>query len=248
MRISRKRTEYGVTLVELMIAIALVAILSGGLLTSMRTSLGVTQKIEQRLSADRRVMNVQQIIARQIAAAMPVTGLCPSNDKDPSSDKEKTTAIVPFFLGTETSSRFVSSYSIAEGARGVPQIVEYQAQISSNGRVRLAVAEHIYTGPASTAAFCRDLQALPVQMGPAALVLVDGLASCRFTYHLPYDNYVYKEKPWIAAWSIPLPALPAAIRIQMQPAERSATALPLFEITAPIRADRNVMAQYSDAD
>ena len=242
MRIKRPPSQRGVTLIELIISISLVALLSGGLLTSMRTSLGTSQRIEQRLTANRRTMNLQQMISSQIAAALPVTGLCVS------SDSSKLNAVVPFFYGTATSARFVTSYSVAEGTRGIPQIVEYQARALPNGRMQLALAEHPYTGASSTAAFCNDLQPHPVEPNANALVLVDDLASCRFTYHLPYDPFVYKETPWLAAWDGRLPALPAAMKIEMSPADPALMKLPLLSITAPMRADRNVMTQYSDGN
>ncbi len=250
MRITKGSSQKGVTLIELIIAISLVAMLSGGLLTSMRTTLGTSQRIEQRLTANRRTMNVQQIISSQMSAAMPVSGLCIS------SDSTKPNAVVPFFYGTATSARFVTSYSIAEGARGVPQIVEYQARPLpnvANGRMQLALAEHPYTGTGSTAAYCNDLQPRPVELTANALVLVDDLAACHFSYHLPYDTYVYKETPWVAAWDGRLTSLPAGMKIDLVAADPALVRLSLFSITpfsitAPMRADRNVMAQYSDGN
>src|SRR2546430_17234075 len=104
-----KRREAGVTLIELMIAITLVSAISAGMLMAMRTSLLTLDKTTARLQLNRRVMSVEQIMSRQIGGLMPVLGRCPG----------------PVFVGTPTTLRMVSSYSMSEGARGEPRILMY---------------------------------------------------------------------------------------------------------------------------
>ena len=70
-----KNSERGVTLIELMIAITLVAALSTGMLMAMRTGLLTLQKTDDRLQANRRVMSVNQILSRQIGGVMPIPAL-----------------------------------------------------------------------------------------------------------------------------------------------------------------------------
>ena len=235
----RALKQSGVTLIELMIAISLVAILLAGLLTAMRAGLITHEKTAARLNANRRVMNVQQILASQLENAMPVAGLCPS------SDSEKPAALLPFFVGTETALRMITNYSIAEGARGYPQIVEYQVQPLAGG-FRLAVAEHAFTGPASTAVFCADLQPRPVALGASALILADNLAACSLAYHPAYDPFTYRETPWVTLWDAKMTKLPAAVRIQMKAANAVPAGLPVVSFTIPIRADRNPLGRYAD--
>ena len=114
MRIAKRRNEaqHGVTLLELIIAISLVAIISAGMLTAMRTSLMTNDKVASRLEANRARVNVRQMIARQLGGAMPVTTYCNG-------------AQVGLFDGAAQRLRFVSSFSIVEGSHGYPQIVEY---------------------------------------------------------------------------------------------------------------------------
>ena len=139
--------EHGVTLLELMIAITLVAGLSTGMLMAMRTSLLTYEKTSKKLESNRRFVKTQQIISSQIGAVMPVSGMCTPG--------EGPVVMTPSFLrGSEDMLRLVSSYSIAEGARGYPQIVEYRVIAGERGSVRLVATERPYTGPQSTTAFC----------------------------------------------------------------------------------------------
>jgi prepilin-type N-terminal cleavage/methylation domain-containing protein len=72
----KRREERGVTLIELMVAITLVAAIATGMLMAARTSLTVLQKVDTRLQSNRRVMSVEQILARELGGVMPVMGDC----------------------------------------------------------------------------------------------------------------------------------------------------------------------------
>jgi len=114
-RIREVRSERGVTLLELMIAITLVAGLSTGMLMAMRTSLLTYEKTAKRLESNRRFVKTQQMLSDQISAVMPVQGACLG-------DAGQTLGIPSFLSGSENTLRLVSSYSIAEGSRGYPQL------------------------------------------------------------------------------------------------------------------------------
>ena len=58
----QRQSERGVTMIELIIAITLVAAISTGLLVAMRNSLAAYQKISDRLSENRRVMALEQTL------------------------------------------------------------------------------------------------------------------------------------------------------------------------------------------
>src|SRR3979411_2461187 len=105
------RCERGVTLLELMIAVPLVAGLSTGMLMAMRTSLLTYEKTAKKLESNRHFVKAQQILSSQISAVIPVSGICPA--------AEGPGIAVPSFLsGSADRLRLISSYSIAEGARG----------------------------------------------------------------------------------------------------------------------------------
>src|SRR5437879_3113672 len=133
------RHQAGVTLIELMIAITLVAALSTGMLMAMRTGLLTLDKTDARLQSDRRVMGVERILSRQLGGVMPVISPC---------------APPSFFRGTSGFLRLVSTYSMTGGARGIPQVLRFQVIPGDGGGVRLIVDEQPYVGPASLVPFC----------------------------------------------------------------------------------------------
>ena len=238
------RSQKGVTLLELMIAVSLVAILSTTMLYAMRTSVLAYQKTEQRLESNRRAMGIERVIASQLGGAMAVPQLCRPPDGPP--------VTTSFLTGNSAVLRLVSSYSIAEGARGYPQIVEYRVLAVPGGGVRLVASEHPYTGPQSTSLYCTGL--LSADLQPAALppppagsssyVLADRLAYCRISYHEPYDINTFIETGWVTFWDRPV--LPASLRIEMRAFAPAAGSLPRLDITVPIRMTRDPLTGYED--
>jgi prepilin-type N-terminal cleavage/methylation domain-containing protein len=225
-------SQKGVTLLELLIAVSLVAVLSTGMLFAMRISVLTYEKTAQRLEENRRVVGVEHIIASQLGAAMAVASICPTPSGLPISSS--------FMAGTAGVLRLVSSFSLAEGARGYPQIVEYRVVPADAGQVRLIVVEHPYTGPQSLLPYCAGVP----PPGARAVVLADHLAYCRISYHEPYNISTFEETPWLAIWD--RPALPAAVRIEMHPAAPVAGAIAPLDITAPIRVTRDPLTPYVD--
>ena len=250
-RIREAHSERGVTLLELMIAITLVAGLSTGMLMAMRTSLLTYEKTAKRLESNRRFVKTQQMLSDQISAVMPVQGACLG-------DAGQTVGIPSFLSGTEDTLRLVSSYSIAEGSRGYPQIVEYRVIAEQRGSVRLVATERPYTGPQSTVPYCGNAPPPPVSsyefgaqsvaQGAApsggSYVLAEHLAYCRFSYHEPYDQNRFVETPWLPLWDKPL--LPAGVRIEMRPAAPDTASLSVLGVTVPIQVNRDPRLVYVD--
>lgn len=235
------KSERGVTLVELLIAVTLVALLSLGMLFAMRVGLNAMEKSNSTLMANRRVASVQRILESQVANIMPVTALCNPNGPTPG-------AKVAFFQGEPQSMRFVSSFSLHEGDRGLPHTLEFQVIPGENGAgVRLVVNELLYTGPRSTGAFCLGMAPgaaapafRPIEIGPLSFVLADKIAYCRFSFKefLP----PYGEGQWLARWNKPF--LPTAIRVEMVPLEPNPGRLQLLPLTIPVHLNRDPMARY----
>jgi len=246
-----KPSQRGVTLLELMIAITLVAGLSTGMLMAMRTSLLTYEKTAKRLESNRRFVKTQQMLSDQISAVMPVQGACLG-------DAGQVIGIPSFLSGAENTLRLVSSYSIAEGARGYPQIVEYRVIAEPPGTVRLVATERPYTGPQSTTPYCASAPApsvsafelgarSSVELGAAqggSYVLAEHLAYCRFSYHEPYNQNRFIETPWLPLWDKPL--LPAGIRIEMRSAVPDTGGLSVLGITVPIQVNRDPRVVYVD--
>ncbi len=238
------RSQKGVTLLELLIAVSLVAILSTGMLFAMRTSVLAYQKTAQRLESNRRVVGIERILAGQLGGAMAVAQLCPAPEGPP--------VTTSFLSGNSAMLRLVSSFSIAEGARGYPRIVEYRVLAAAGGGVRLVASEQAYTGPQSTTPYCTgplsdDLQPAalpPPPAGSSSYVLADRLAYCRISYHQPYDVNTFLETGWVSFWNRPV--LPASLRFEMRASAPVAGGLPQLDITVPIRVTRDPLTAYED--
>lgn len=228
------RAERGVTLIELMIAVSLVAVISVGMLFAVRTGALAYQKTSDRLRANREQVNRTQILARELGGAMPVLSLCG-------------TRMTAYFMGASDSLRMISSYSIAEGSRGYPQVLEFRVMRSPVAGVQLVVTEQPYTGPLSTTPFCMALDGGAFQFSSPSsppFVLADGLASCQFSYHQPIDMLAYQDTGWVQVWNRNV--LPAGIRVELQPLTTAGGGLAPFAVTVPLHVDRDMYMVYDD--
>ena len=215
------RSERGVTLVELMIAITLVAAIIAGLLFAMRTSLLAYQKVNGRLEDDTRTMRIEQAVERQISGLVPLVRDCPA------------------LRGDSQWLRLISSYSLAEGSRGYLRIVEYVVAPDPSGRgVRLMMNERLYNGPC-----VKDQPQIAGDSTEAA----GKLAYCRIAYREFFPDNMMAGN-WVPSWD--RPTLPGAVRIEMAPVEGSADGsamrLPMLTVNVPIRITRDLGAEYVD--
>lgn len=232
----------GVTLLEMLIAVVLVSMLSVGMLMAMRTATQAYERANDRLMSNRRVAAAQLILERQIAGVIPTTTACPG-----------TPLRVPFFQGEPTTMRLVTSYSMEEGSRGLPRLVEFQVIPGERGGVRLISNEYLYSGPASLLGLCVGLVAdpllnlqrplfRPVGAGPRSFVVADNLMSAQFFYRrLSNDG---TEARWLPNWAGDV--LPTAVRVQLNPVTVDAARLPLTSVTVPIRVTRQPAGPYQD--
>ncbi|MGH9721530.1 MAG: hypothetical protein ACRD8O_15075 [Bryobacteraceae bacterium] len=220
-----------------MIAVSLLAMLSIGILMSMRLGLNAMSKTNQTLMANRRVLGAQRILDQQIAGFMPVVAWFSPKPESP-------LAPIPFFQGEPESMRFVSSYSMYEGTRGAPRILEFQVIPGDRGRgVRLVVNEHPYTGPLSAGNFCLgERRFRPIQAGGGSFVLADRLAECRFSYQESQPPPVLAI--WRTLWTIP--RWPRAIRVEMIPLDADPSRLRPVTVTARVHVDRYPIFEYVD--
>jgi general secretion pathway protein J len=219
------KRERGFTLIELMIAVVLVAAISTGMLLAMRTSLLTLQKVESRLQDNRRVVSVQQMLVRQLSSVMPAVGDCGTSRGS-------------LFLGTGQTLRLVTSYSLADGARGYPQLVDLEVVPDSQGGLRLIENEHFYFSPLSVVPFCA-----PQGFTPQSFEIARGLGICRISYR-EYIPEAPNGGNWVTGWS--RPDLPAAVRIEMIPLNAEPARLTLQTVNIPIRVNRVLLGQYDD--
>jgi len=238
-------SERGFTLIEMIIAVTLVAALLLGVFGAIRLAIGTMDRVDSRMLRERRVAGVEQIMRAELEGMMPVAARCAGQSDGPGPR-------VPFFQGEPSTMRFVSTYSLSERERGLPQILEFQVIPGENGEgVRLVLNEHIYTGPRSAGAYCAagapdadtpGPRFIPVEVGSGSFVLADRLAFCRFEFREPrYDKDVIPL--WFQRWTKPV--LPDAVRIDMAPLHAKSSELDLQTLTVPLRVMRDPLAEYA---
>jgi prepilin-type N-terminal cleavage/methylation domain-containing protein len=242
------KRQSGVTLLEMLIAVTLFGIIMAGAFTALRAALSGMKRTNERFLASRRVLGAQKLLERQMAGFMPVVARCiAAGGSGPGGE-------LPFFQGETETMRFVSSYSLGEGARGAPRILEFQVIPRDSGPgVRLVVNEHLYTGPFAAGRFCFGMamdpvlgqpapRFTPVEVGPGSFVLADRLASCRFLFKEPLPPPLFER--WLGRWIHE--AWPKAIRIEMIPLENDPGKPGPVTLTIPVFVTRVPQGVYFD--
>jgi prepilin-type N-terminal cleavage/methylation domain-containing protein len=236
--------QSGVTLIELLIAVLLLSFLSLGIVLTLRVALSAMNKSDSKLMANRRVTSVERILDQEIEGIMPVTAQC-----QPQPGVLGPTLM--FFQGEPASMRLASTYSLQQGQRGLPMILEFQVIPGENDQgVRLVVNEHWYTGPRGAGVYCIGKgggpdggpRFAPISIGPESFVLADKLAYCRFSFR---DLRRPPEPPvWVESWIKPV--LPNAIRIEMAPLAPDAGRLQPVTLTIPVHVTRLPLGPYEN--
>jgi general secretion pathway protein J len=140
--------------------------------------------------------------------------------------------------------RLVSTFSLQEGWRGRPQILEIFVMPGDQSGVRLVVNEIPYLHPVQAGRLCNgDRHYLPASPSPQSFVLADKLASCRFLYLQQSDN---KTEPPVWTPMFSGKSWPLAVRIQMTPLEPDFSRLQPITMTAPLRIRRSPDITYDD--
>ena len=210
----------------------------------MPASWQAMEKSSASMNLNRRVTGVHRILDNQVSGIIPVLGTCgpPGGAK------------VVVFQGEPAMMRMVSSYSLAEAARGYPRLIEYMVVPGEKGQgFRLIVNEPYYNGPATFQSICSGmmplpnggltLQLAPPQPAPTSFILADQLARCQFFYlrEVPGSN---GRREWVPSWRER--SLPLAIRFEMAPLRPDPSRAQFRTLTLPVRVDRNPYLPYED--
>jgi len=242
-----RRNQRGVTLLELLISVALMSFISLGVLYSMRVGINAMEKTNSRFLKNRRVLGVEKALTAQIAGLMPVTVECNAAEGVPGGK-------AVMFQGDPQSMRFVSSYSLREGARGYPKLLEFTVIPGENGAgVRLIVNELPYVTSFSLRGGCIGTQPdpqtgqaaplfVPIMPRPDSFIIADKLASVRFIYREEMPAPLLER--WTPKWLAN--KFPTAVRIEMVPLEVDPANLDVTTTTVPIRITANPMFTYGD--
>jgi len=247
-RRERAARSAGVTLIELLIAVLLFSFLSFGIVFTLRVALNGMNKSDSKLMANRRVISIERILDQEVEGIMPVTAQC---QPQPGAFGPK----IMFFQGERQSMRLASTYSLQQGERGLPMILEYQVIPGEDGEgVRLVVNERWYTGPRGAGLYCLGLSTdpegargpvfAPIAIGPGSFVLADKLAYCRFSFR---DPRMPPAPPiWVQHWIKPV--LPNAIRIEMAPLAPDLGRLVPITLTIPVHVTRLPLEPYDNTN
>ena len=245
---TRRDSQAGFTLVEVLIATTLVMALTTGILVALRVSLDAMDHADTKLMHNRRVMAVNRILESQVSDIIPAMVTCRARGEGPSGPP------VAFFQGEPQTMRFISSYSLNDSSRGLPQILEYQVIPGEKSEgVRLVVNEFLYSSPLSAGLFCAGARNAPgsgdslpifrpVEIGPGSFVLADRLSACHFEFLQPDRNDPDKPPVWVALWTRAL--LPDAIRVVMAPLDPDPSQLQLQTLTIPVRVNQDPSVDY----
>jgi hypothetical protein len=210
------------TLMEVLVAITLVALLSVSMLYAIRTGMGSIESIRRHVTNARKQSAAQRILEQQFANLVPVFALCGAG---PANSPTGQGMRIAFFDGEPLVMRFVSAYSLEEAGRGGPQILELFTVPGEGGEgVRLVVNERPYFSPYSAGALCvpdmGNVSTGPVVAfaapipSPRSFVLADRLARVSFSYQEVLPDAPFER--WTPRWDRN-GYFPAGVRIDMIP-------------------------------
>ncbi len=238
------RSEAGVTLIEVLVAVTLLSLLSAGMLVALRIGLNSFTKVDTKLMDNRRVAGAQRIVEQELEGLVPAVSPC-----------GKIGGKMAFFQGEPQTMRLVSTFSLQQAWRGSPQLLEIFVVPGEDGRgVRLVVNEIPYTGPEAAGQLCTGTAPdplsgmpmahfVPVVSSPRSFVLADKLAYCRFSYYTPVPD-PRLPPVWRDIWAHT--GWPLALRIDMAPLEPDPSRLQPISVVAPVHIVRAPEAEYAD--
>jgi prepilin-type N-terminal cleavage/methylation domain-containing protein len=249
-----RRNRAGVTLIEVLVAITLLSLLSVAMLFALRIGLMAYSKTNAKLMDDRRVAGAQRILEQELEGIVPAVSPC-SGAPGAAPGSAPTGPAFGFFQAAPNAMRLVSTFSLQQGWRGRPQILELFVVPADSGEgLRLVVNELPYNGPLAAGRLCTGMAPdpvsgvslphfPPVMAGPASFVLADKLAFCRFAYLWPAkiatDPPVWSPVALGAGW-------PLAIRVEMAPLQPDPSVLQPLTVTAALHLHLAYTIPYGD--
>lgn len=245
-RFRARTNEAGVTLIEMLAAVTLVAFIATGMVMVLRVALDGQAKAQGRIASLRKVIGVERIMREQVANLAPVNTLCRAATTGAGSPEI-------LFEGKPHEMRFVTTYTLNEAARSLPRMIEYIVIPGVAHGVRLVMNEVPYGGPRWLVPVCVGYaessvnqqmvpQFRPITVTGNSFVLADELASCRFVYRDDHDPKVGPQ--WVPVWTIK--QWPGAVRIELIPYAPNPALLQPSSITIPLPADPKPGVEYHD--
>jgi hypothetical protein len=251
---SRRRSQAGTTLIEVLIAVTLLSLLSVAMAFALRIGINAYQKTGAKLMENRRVAGAQRILEEELEGIVPSVAPCgPQTAPNARPD----TNWFAFFQAGPSTMRLVSTFSLQEAWRGRPQVLELFVIPRDDGPgVRLVVNELPYYGPFAAGRLCTAIvgdpvsglrlpQFLPLLAGSQSFVLADKLAYCRFNY-LWQPPKPDPEHPVIWSPTAVNTGWPLAVRVEMAPLAPDPATLQPLTITAALHLHLSPTIPYGD--
>jgi prepilin-type N-terminal cleavage/methylation domain-containing protein len=190
-----RRSEQGFTLLEIIVAVTLVAMLAVGLWAVLRISIRTWSRGTEFIDANQRHRSIVDMVRKQVASAYSL--IAPS-------DPVLGGTPYPIFNGVETSFQFISLNSLQFQESPGLTLVTYEIAQGSKGDYSLIEKESRYLGQ------------LPDQLNPPigerTTPILENLASCLFEYFDPGIND--NPSQWVKEWdAMKIGRLPSAVSI-----------------------------------
>lgn len=215
-------SESGFTLLELAVAVTLVALMAVGLWAVLQVSIRSWSRGTEYVDANQRHRSIMDLVRKQMASTCALyTKADPMQGEVPH--------IV--FDGTDTGLRFISLNSLRFHESPGLTVVSYEIAQDSNGSYALVEREQPYLGYAP--------DEMRIQESEATLIFAD-LSSCVFEYYDPGDDQ--NPARWVTEWDgKDLGRLPAAVSLTMMSRTPAGTDLSR-NIVVPVKTETNLRA------
>ncbi len=216
----RAPSERGFSLLEMIVAITLVAMMAVGLWAVFRISIRSWSRGTQFIDTNQRHRSVLDMVRKQIASTYGL--MVPI-------DLETRAVFFPIFMGTEDSLTFISLNSLQFQESPGLTLVTYEVAQDSMGEYSLVEREESYLG------------ALPDQQNPAnqgrIIPIFENLSGCTFEY---FDPGTQNNPPrWVRDWDAQKEGkLPLAVSMTMISRDPEGNALSRHMVI-PIQAQIN---------
>jgi prepilin-type N-terminal cleavage/methylation domain-containing protein len=194
-----RHVENGFTLLEMVIAVTLVAMIAVGMYAVFRLSVSSWARGTRYIDTNQRNRTILDLVQRQMASTYPL--LAPVNPQTGGSP-------YPIFAGSETSLQFLSLCSLRFQENPGLTMVSYDVVQDQAGGYALAEREDRYLG------MDPDRQSFLERKDEQVTTLFSNLVSFKFEY---YDQgTIDQPSRWVTNWDArDLQRLPAAVSMTM---------------------------------
>lgn len=201
---AEERSSQGITLVETVTALTLLALLAAGLVGVSGNGLRAWVETREALRQDRRLATTQLRLHESISSIVPLA-----------TPRLSGGAPLPSFQGAQHMMRFVTGYSPTRGGRAGMRLVTLRA-IPKPAGVQFIVRDSPCPDPHELVAL---LESAGDAAGPLEIaedtdfwIVAEELAACTFEY-LEFPTDTAEPERWVSQWQVEK-GLPRAVRIR----------------------------------